>query len=282
MDLLDAGRTPAWRAEAAKIMAFLRRDVLVEWSYRVAVVSDAGHLIAQAVVFSFVGRMVDEAALPAYGGTPASYLGFVTIGIALTGFLHVGLGRVVGAIRKERFMGTFECLLMTPTRPTTMLLGLVSYDVLYVPLRTAVFLGVMAGGFGVGFRLAGLGPALAIVIAFVPFVWGCALLSAAGVIAFRRGSGGFGFAAWALTLVSGAYFPLDLLPGWVAAPARLNPIALALDGARAALIGGAGWPDVAPALLILVASAAATLALGTAALRLAFRREQRLGAIGLY
>ena len=37
--------------------------------------------------------------------------------------------------------------------------------------------------------------------------------------------------------MSGAYFPLALFPEWVQSVARLNPIAIALEGMRAALLG---------------------------------------------
>ncbi|MBI4260077.1 MAG: ABC transporter permease [Actinobacteria bacterium] len=271
----------AW-SEVRKVGAFVRRDLITAWSYRLGFFADAINLVAQTVVFSFVGKMVDPTVLPSFGGTRATYMGFVALGIALTGFLQVGLGRMVTAIRTEQFMGTLESLLMTPTRQTTLLLGSVAYDLAYVPIRTVLFLAVVSISFGVDLRSSGVLPAAAVVLLFIPFVWGLGIASAAGVLTFRRGAGLYAWFGYGLTLLSGAYFPVDLLPGWMGALAGLNPIAVALDASREALLGGAGWGDLIGPLAYLAASAVLALGAGMAALQLALRRERRLGTVGLY
>ena len=85
-----------------------------------------------------------------------------------------------------------------------------------------------------------------------------------------------------LTLLSGAYFPLDLLPGWAAAIAEYNPITVAVDGMREALLVGADWSATARAVLTLVAASAASLTLGLLAFSFAVARERRRGTLGVY
>jgi ABC-type uncharacterized transport system permease subunit len=85
-----------------------------------------------------------------------------------------------------------------------------------------------------------------------------------------------------LAIGSGAYFPLDLLPHWMATVARYSPVAVALDSARAALLGGASWHQIAPLLMLLAPMSALSLAAGLVAFQLALRRERRLGTLGLY
>src|SRR5436309_4467631 len=126
--------------ELAKLPAFLRRDVLVALSYRVAFVSDLLSLSTQAILFYFVGRMIDPTTIPSFGGSRATYLEFVAIGIALGVFVTIGLGRVAAALRTEQLTGTFEAILATPTAIGTIQLGSVIFDLVYVPIRTAVFL----------------------------------------------------------------------------------------------------------------------------------------------
>ena len=268
--------------ELQKVGAFVRRDFLVAWSYRMAFFTDALMLLAQVLVFSYVSRLVDPTKMPSFGGTRTSYMAFVSVGIALTAFMSVGLGRMVSAIRAEQYMGTLESLLVTPTSQTILQLGSVAYDLVYVPIRTGLFLLVVASTFGSGFQLSGLAPTAAVVILFVPFVWGLGVASAAGVLTFRRGSGLFGAGAFALTFASGAYFPLELFPRWVEELARFNPIAIALDAARLALLGGAGWGQLASRFVLLALSSSLALAGGTWAFKLALKRERRLGTVGLY
>ena len=276
------GRLSRIVGETMKLPAFARRDLIVAWSYRFAFFSDAFALALQAFLFYFVGLLVDPSKLPEFGGKPVSYMEFVAIGIALAAFLQVGLGRIATAMRREQMIGTLESILMTPTSPATIQLGSVVYDLIYVPLRTAIFLVAIAVGFNLDFNADGLVPALLVLLAFVPFVWGLGLLSAAGTVTFRGGAAGVGFGVTIMTLSSGAYFPLDLLPGWLAALAVLNPMAIAIEGMREPLLGVVSWSETLEAVFILVPMAIVSLAAGALAFRSALRRERRRGTLGLY
>ncbi len=234
-------------------------------------------------MFSFVGKIVNPALLPTGGAADeTTYIAYVSVGIAVSGFLAVGLARLVGAIRQEQFMGTLESLMVTPTTASVILLGSVVYDLIYVPIRTVVFLVIVSIWFDVSFQASGYIPALIILAAFIPFVWGLGSVASASVLTFRRGTGVLGFATFALTFTSGAYFPLTLFPDWVQTLAKLNPIAVAIAGMREQLIGGADWAAVGDALLKLVPMSGGMLILGLYAFRLAMRRERRLGTLGLY
>jgi ABC-2 type transport system permease protein len=275
-------RLGSMRDEWAKLGAFVRRDFLVAWSYRMSFFSDLLSLVSMTVVFYFVGLLVDASKLPTYDGTRVTYLEFAVVGIALGLFLQLGLHRVAQAVRNEQLMGTLESLLLTPTSSSTIQAGSVAFDLVYVPVRTAVFLLAISLAFGLHFELSGLLPALAILIAFIPFVWGLGVASAATILTFRRGGGLIATATLGLALLSGVYFPIDLLPAWLVGIAELNPVALAIEGMREALLGGAGWSDVLPSAGVLAAMAVASLTLGQAAFRAALRRERRLGTLGLY
>jgi ABC-2 type transport system permease protein len=276
------GGSAVVRGEARKIPAFLRRDLLVTLSYRAAFVSDLLALFTQAVLFYFVGRLVDPSKLPRFGQEQVSYLEFAAIGIALSVFIQVGLTRVAVAMRGEQLMGTLESILVTPTSAATVQLGSVVFDLIYVPVRTAAFLVVLALAFGLDFRAAGILPAALALVAVVPFVWGLGLLGAAAILTFRRGAGVTGLAGTILVLGAGAYFPLDLLPGWVTSLAEHNPIAVVLDDMRGALLGDLGWTSIAGDLPLLAGAAAASLAVGMLGFRLALARERRNGTLGLY
>lgn len=268
--------------EWTKLFAFVRRDVLVLFSYRLAFLADIANLAFQGLSFYFVSLMIDPVVMPEYGDTRASYMAFVAIGIAFGAFMQVGLGRVVTAIRNEQVLGTLESLFMTPTRPLTLQIGLVVYDLLYVPIRTAIFLGIIMVGFGVQFDLAALGPVLAILLVFILMVWGLGMLGAGAVLTFRRGSGIVGFVGAAVSVSSGAYFPLELLPEPLASVLEASPVAVAFDAARRTLIGGEGWAEITGGLLYISLSAALALALGLWAVRAAIRRERRMGTLSHY
>jgi ABC-2 type transport system permease protein len=274
----------AFLEEIRKLPAFFRRDLLVTWSYKLQFFTDWINLIGQVVVFYFVSGFVNQAAMPTYGGIQASYLQFVTIGIAVTSFLQVSLARVTAAIRNEQLQGTLESLLLTPTAPATFQIGSVMYEIAYVPVRVVLFLGFAAVIFGVQYTVSGLPQAVVVLMVFVPFVWGLGVISAAATLTYRRGTSFVGAGASALTITSGAYFPVTAFEkfpflAWLAVH---NPITYALAAIREALLGGAGWRSTLIAVAILLPVAALTLALGVVAFRAALRREQRRGTMGLY
>ena len=272
-----------WLAgELAKLPAFGRRDLLTLLSYRYPFVGDVIGLFFQSVMFYFVGQLVSRDRMPEIEGHRPDYLAFVSVGIAIAAFMQVGLGRMLQSVQTERMLGTLESLLVTPTRLATIQLGPAVYDIVYVPVRTALFLTIVSLVYGVHLDLGGIAPAAALLLSFIPFIWGLGVLGAANILTFRRGTTMVGFISTVLAIGSGAYFPLELLPGWAETVAKANPVAIALTGLRATLLAGAGWEEVWWRCGLLLPMAAVMLMLGALAFRRAVRRERRLGTIGLY
>ena len=85
-----------------------------------------------------------------------------------------------------------------------------------------------------------------------------------------------------LGLASGAFFPLALLPNWLQVVAEANPVAIAMEGTREALIGGAGWDAIGSEIILLAALSLTALLAGVFAFRAALAREHRRGTLGLY
>jgi ABC-2 type transport system permease protein len=264
------------------MLAFLRRDFLIAWSYRTSFVSDIVGLGFALLSFYFVGLMIDPTVIPEYGGRRATYMEFVAIGLLFGVFVSIGLGRVATALRTEQLTGTLESVLVTPTSPTVIQLGSVAYELLYMPVRTALFFALIALAFGVNVELGGLPAAALVFVAFLPFVWGLGVFSAAAALTVRRGAGGVGLAVGALTLFSGAYFPADLLPGWLEATVAFNPIGITLEAMRDSLLGGERIADLWQDIAILLPISAVSLGIGALAFKLALRRERRSGTLGLY
>src|SRR5918993_730805 len=47
-----------------------------------------------------------------------------------------------------------------------------------------------------------------------------------------------------LLLVSGIYYPIEVLPGWMEAAAKVSPVYYALEGIRAAMLDGTAFTDL--------------------------------------
>lgn len=282
---MSAGSHPPWLtapSELRKLAAFVRRDWLVTLSYRTALVTDWFAILAQVLLFAFIGEMVAVEAIPEYGGRQPSYLEFATIGIIVNTLLNVGLNGLVTVMGGEQRTGTLEQVLSTSVRMPTYQVGSGLFALLYTPVRLIVLLGLVAALLGGRFSFADLGPALLVLAAFVPVVWGIGLAAAGSVVTIRRGAGIAGFAGIVLGAASGAYFPIDLLPSWLQAVMRYNPVTVTLETTRAVLLGGAGWAAVWQPVAVLLAAGAAAIAVGSLVFRMALRRELRKGTLSLY
>ncbi len=278
----SSGRWRALADDLAKVPAFFRRDLLILWSYRTAFFSDWINMLVQVMVFFFLSRIIPSDRLPEFGGRPTTYIQYVTVAIALTAFISISISRVTSAVSTEQNQGTLEALLMTPTATSTIQLGWVVYDLLYVPVRTAVFLLLMSLLLGVTLSPAGILPTVVMFIPFLPFVWGIGVMSAAAILTFRRGHGLIGIWVAIITLTSGAYFPIEYFPGWLQTVAENNPMTGILNGSREALLGNTDWSLVWKVVIPLLPLSAITLTVGTVAFRLALTRERRRGTLGLY
>jgi ABC-2 type transport system permease protein len=269
-------------AEAWKVPAFLRRDLLTMLSYRAAFVGDLLAIVVQALMFGFIAELVDPSTLPTYNGVETSYFEFVMVGVVIATVSGLLLQKVSMAIRQEQMMGTLESLLVTPASPTTIQVGSAAFDLMFVPVRMAALLLAVALTLGLGFEPSGILPTLVLLIGFVPFVWGLGLFAAAVIVTYRRGGGVIGIAMSILGLASGAFFPLTLLPAWIQKVAEANPVAIVMEDTRNALIGGSGWSGVGAALIILLPLSAVAMLAGVLAFRAALAREHRNGTLGLY
>lgn len=282
MTELTYAAAPSRLKELRKLSAFVRRDFLVQWSYRMSFLTSFIGLFGGALIFYFIGKMVDPASIPTVDGKQVSYLEFAVIGMTLGGFVHLGLERVSAALRNEQLMGTLESLLTTPTSSQTIQVGSILFDLIFIPLRMALLLLMLGLVFGLGLDVGGVPQALVLLAFFMPFVWGLGILAAAITLTFRRGAGIVGLATGALTLISGLYFPLALLPGWLETASAANPLSIAATGLREALLGDTGWDSIGGDILILMPLSILSILVGALAFKLALTRERRLGTLGAY
>ena len=206
--------------------------------------SDFANLAAQMLLFFYIGKLVPSNTLPTYGGVQATLR---RVRDARDRRQRLRPGRAdsyqPSALRQEQMMGTLESLLVTPTAAATVQIGSAVFDLVYMPLRTAVFLGFMVLFAGVrarGFR----DPSRR---------WsscsrssrssgGSASPALRAILTFKRGAGAMSLGALLLGLTSGAFFPLDAAArAGSQTIAEYNPLAIAIEALRR----GAAWVEPA-------------------------------------
>lgn len=268
--------------EAPKLAAFVRRDFRIMLTYKVGSLTGLLGIIVQVVALSLLGKLIDTSRMPEFDGIRATYVEFVVIGVCLNMAVLLLLHELARALRNEQLTGTLESLLVTPTRIETVQFGSTLFNVLYVPLRLGLFLAAIAIVFGLKLHAGGILPATVLTLEFLPLLWGIGLLAAAAVLRFRRGTGMVGMGVAVVGVGSGVFFPLSVLPSWLARLDAYNPLAIVLAALRDALIGGAGWHQLEAPLIELLPLAVVSSVAGIVLFRYFLRRERRLGTLGLY
>jgi ABC-2 type transport system permease protein len=129
------------------------------------------------------------------------------------------------------------------------------FAIVYGLVRASLIFGVVAAFFGLHLPHANFGTALLLLgVASVSFIGVGMMTAVLPLISPEKGTQ-LGFMAQGIMLVvSGVYYPVSVLPGWMEAISRISPATYALRGIRHAILEGAGpaavWSDIWPLLVI--------------------------------
>jgi ABC-2 type transport system permease protein len=159
----------------------------------------------------------------------------------------------------ERWEGTIEYTFMAPLSRPIHLFGMGLFAIVYGVIRAVLLFGVVALFFDLDLSQADFVAALVVLlIASIPFIGIGMMTAVLPLISPEKGTQ-LGFIAQGILLVvSGVYYPVDVLPQWMQWLATISPATYALDGMRDAIVEGQGlgfmWDEIWPLILIGIAS----------------------------
>jgi ABC-2 type transport system permease protein len=181
------------------------------------------------------------------------------IGAVIWAYLGIIFEILTETVAWERWEGTIEYTFMAPLSRSVHLIGMGLFAVAYGIVRASLLFGVVAAFFGLHVPNASFGTALVVLgVASVSFIGIGMMTAVLPLISPEKGTQ-LGFIAQGIMLVvSGVYYPVSVLPGWMQAIAKVSPATYALRGIRHAILNGAGvadvWPEIWPLLVIGAAS----------------------------
>ena len=187
------------------------------------------------------------------------------IGAVVWSYLGLLFEIVTETVAWERWEGTIEYTFMAPLSRPAHLLGMGAFAVVYGVLRTILLFGVVSVFLDVSYANADFGSAM-VVIAVSSFSFvGIGMMTAVLPLISPEKGTQLGFIAQGLLLViSGVYYPVSVLPQWMQWLSVVSPATYTLEGARKAVLDGAGvaalWGEIWPLLLIGVIAIPAGLA----------------------
>ena len=261
--------------ELRAALAVARKDVRSLTRYRVAVASliftPLYQFVIPALLFGSAFAVGGRAqGLTATLGTD-DLVGFIFVGGAVAGLIGVAFWGTAFSLRTEMDMGTLEPSWLTPTHHETIVVGRAVGSIVWFGFSQAALFAIGIWFFGLRLRpemIAAL-PALALgALAMV----GVAYALAAIVLLIREANFFVDTANFLFGMLSGAAFPVTLLPGIAQPLALLLPTTYAVDLLRVQALGARPLFDPLLEYAALVALTLLAYPLG----RLAFARAERV------
>jgi ABC-2 type transport system permease protein len=265
-----------------KAVAFIRRDFQIESSYKMSFVMTAVDSMMILVFFYFLSALVatgESQYVSHYGG---NYLSFAVVGVAFARYFQLTLRMFSDSIRAAQLSGCLEAMLSSQTDSLTIVLMSSLYALISGALQPLLIL--VAGVAIMGVNLSRMNvPATVVVLAFslLTFV-AFGVLSAATILWLKKGDP----LAWILggmgTMLGGAYFPIEVLPGWLQKVSFLIPITYSLDALRSTMLKGYSLEKIAGPMLTLGLMAAILLPASLAVFAAAVRKGRIEGTLTQY
>jgi ABC-2 type transport system permease protein len=210
--------------------------------------------IANSLSVSFIGLGME--ALGGSQNVDGTYLVlYLVIGTLVWRYLSIIFYWITEIISIERWEGTIEYTLMAPVRRLTHMAGQTIFAVLYSLFFTAIILVVTVFLFDIDMSNANLiGGTMMLLVGSLSFIGVGVMGSILPLLFPERGAQMTHVIIALLLLVSGVYYPIEVLPEFLQKMAVFSPATYVLDGTRLALLEGAAftelWPYVWPTFVM--------------------------------
>ncbi len=194
------------------------------------------------------------------------------VGAVVWAYLGVIFEILTETVAWERWEGTIEYTFMAPLSRPVHLFGMGLFAIVYGIVRAILLFGVVALFFSLDLSHADFLAALVVLlIASISFIGIGMMTAVLPLISPEKGTQ-LGFMAQGILLVvSGVYYPVDVLPEWMQFFSKISPATYALDGLRDAILDGDGLSTMGDELWPLVLIGIVSIPLGL----WVFRRGER-------
>jgi ABC-2 type transport system permease protein len=190
------------------------------------------------LVYSVAGAL-SISLIGADQGDPTLVLNLM-VGAIMWNYLSVVFSWIAETIAIERWEGTLEYTFMAPIRRWSQLVGQVAYAMVYGLLHTTVIFVVLILFFPqIDLSQANAATAVTFMLLGSFSFVGIGMLAAIlPLLYIERGAQMTFVLQSCLLLVSGVYYPVDILPQWMQVLSRLSPATYVLDGVRKGVVDG--------------------------------------------
>ena len=268
---------PRWLVEMVAVWGYVQRNYFLTKRYFMWEVVWLVYVTVNAMAITYIGAGASHfgAGLDAEG-----FMTYLLVGALLWNYLSMLFDVLSETVSWERWEGTIEYTFMSPSSRVTHLLGMGFYAVVYGILQTVVTLGVCVAFFELDLREANYwGALLVLAVCSVSLVGFGIVAAVLPLLSPEKGQQVSYIVSSLLLLVSGVYYEVDVLPRWMQAIATVSPVTYALEGARAALLDGAGISELWGSIRVLLIMGVVFIPLGLYVFHLGERYAKKTGKL---
>ena len=251
-------------------MAFVERNFNLTkryWGWEVAWLI---YSVAGALAVTLIGVSLGDEQL----------LLVLVIGTIFWNYLAIVFQFIGESVQWERWEGTLEYTFMAPVRRYAQLLGAALYAVIFGMVHTLFVLLVLVLFFELDLASANWVTAVAFTLmGTISFIGIGIAASVLPLMYVERGAQMVFVLQSVLLLVSGVYYSIDVLPGWMQFLSQFSPATYVLDGVRAGLIDGASLDQLLSDVWPLLVMPVVFIPLGLWAFGRAERYAKRTGRL---
>ena len=202
------------------------------------------------------------------------------VGAVVWAYLGIIFEILTETVAWERWEGTIEYTFMAPLSRPIHLFGMGAFAIVYGVIRAVLLFGVVALFFDLDLSQANFVAALVVLlVASISFIGIGMMTAVLPLISPEKGTQ-LGFIAQGLLLVvSGVYYPVDVLPQWMQWISVISPATYALDGMRDAIIDGDGLSAMGDEIWPLIVIGFVSIPLGLEVFRRGERYAKRHGKL---
>ena len=210
------------------VIAFLKKDFLIAWSYKVPFLLSIVFIFLNIIIFFYFSKFID-------GGEniylkTENYFTFVILGIAIADVSNTLLSKISTEIRNYQLIGVFESLILASSNPYKLFLSSYAYPLIFSLVKISIYLCISVIYFGANFQIlenfiiffCGL-------ILTLISVSGIGMIAGAYTILFKQGNPVIQLYLLLSSSIGGIFFPQSVFPSLIDSIANFLPIRHSLD-----------------------------------------------------
>ncbi len=265
-----------------KPLAFVKKDFLIESSYKLSFIFRFFTVLVSVLTFFFIDKLFGHKMVSHLEEFGVGYFSYVLLSMAFFSYVGVGLGSFSSRIRSEQMQGTLEAVLLTPTKISTILFSLALWNLLFATLDMAIYILLGIYLFKISFANINILSTLVILLLTILSFSGLGILSASFIMVFKRGNP----VGWVINslegLIGGVYFPITIMPAWLQFMAKFFPITHAIRAIELAVYSGYTINQLAKEIGFLLLFSFLLLPLSFASFRYALKKARQQGSLVQY